>query len=88
MIFISKKSNELRNTWCAATPAIPEIDCEAGNTGLPAQTLCPHGREATSKAFFNAAGILRLCSGVTIINASCALTASRNSVYSAGEASS
>ena len=52
--------------------------------GFPFQTLSPYGREPTSKAFFNTAGIERLYSGVTNKTASSSLILCLNSVTSAG----
>lgn len=81
---ISKNANDWRKWWLAPNPDNGEIDCEAINAGFPPHTDSPHGRDATSNAFFNAAGTERLCSGVTNTIASCAATLLRNSVYSAG----
>jgi hypothetical protein len=39
--------------------------------GLPLQTLLPYGREPTSMAFFSAAGMERLYSGVKNSTPSC-----------------
>ena len=42
--------------------------------GFPFQTFCPRGRDPTSIAFFMAAGIPRLCSGVQKRSASVSRT--------------
>ena len=46
--------------------------------GLPAQALCPYGRDAWSSAFLSTPGIERLYSGVTNMTASTA----RSSLFS------